>query len=163
MNKFNQLKRAYTDKYMKNGIMFLLFIISAIACIYKDNGMTGIIIGSIGLLFLLRIGWFILVSKTTEYEITSNYIKTSYGVLSKNMDTMDMTNVKDVAIRRTILDRLLGISKVFIISKDKTNPVSAVFGLMKEDCQHIFDFINENAIDTYVEVRGRKRKAIIPH
>ena len=53
-----------------------------------------------------------LETKTKVYELTTERIKISEGVLSKRTDTLELYRVKDLETRQPFLYRLVGIENV---------------------------------------------------
>ena len=60
--------------------------------------------------------------KMVYYEVTSERIEWSRGVLDRRVDNMDMFRVIDLRLRRSLLDCVLGIGTVSLITNDKTDP-----------------------------------------
>ena len=75
--------------------------------------------------------WFII---TSSYSITEDNIVYERGVFSKKTDFLELYRIKDYTIDKPFIFRLLGVSKLVLISSDKTNPQLLIEGVkVKED------------------------------
>ncbi|PKL49170.1 MAG: hypothetical protein CVV39_03395 [Planctomycetes bacterium HGW-Planctomycetes-1] len=70
------------------------------------------------LVFLLKI----IKLKSIRYRITTDRIEWSRGILSRNVDNIDMFRIVDMSMHRSFSDRLVGIGSVMLITTDKTDP-----------------------------------------
>lgn len=161
--RIRQSIKAYFWKILLNGFFALaflslgiLFLVKSPAGQSKEAWAYASPFLALSLYNLAKVGWSFLKARTSEYVFTPNFIKSHYGILNKAVDTVDVTKVKDLSLRRSFWDRMLGISKLYIVSSDKTNPVTVAFGLSKTEGQEMFDFVNLQAVDTFIEARGRK-------
>ncbi|MFN2542565.1 MAG: PH domain-containing protein [Chthoniobacterales bacterium] len=79
------------------------------------------------LLILLVVPLFIafvryLETKTKVYELTTERIKISRGILSKVTDTLELYRVKDLETRQPFLYRVVGIENVQLNTSDASSP-----------------------------------------
>jgi membrane protein YdbS with pleckstrin-like domain len=79
------------------------------------------------ILILLAVPIFIagkryLQTKCKIYELTSERLKTTEGVLSKVTDTLELYRVKDIETRQPFLYRLCGIENVQLNTSDTSSP-----------------------------------------
>ncbi len=89
----------------------------------KINMVTGYI--GLGLIFI-TIGHVIirvLQLKTIHYEVSTDRIEFTRGILNRRIDNLDMFRVMDIKLHRTLLDCLVGIGSVTLMTKDETDPV----------------------------------------
>jgi membrane protein YdbS with pleckstrin-like domain len=80
------------------------------------------------ILLLLAVPIFIagkryLQTKCTIYEVTSERLKTTEGVLSKVTDTLEFYRIKDIERRQPFLYRLCGIENVQLNTSDASSPL----------------------------------------
>jgi uncharacterized membrane protein YdbT with pleckstrin-like domain len=138
--------------------LLLLTVASLTIVMYQKGAEKPVIYSLYGLssILTLRIAWIFLVAYNTYYSIDDFFLKMETGVLNKAVDTMDLVKIKDVALKRSIVDRILGIAKVHIYSRDKTHSVAILKGLPKPIADKFFNKINYHATDSYVEYRRRK-------
>ena len=81
---------------------------------------------------IVSIGIFIIVLvvltykalnlKMTRYEVSTDRIEWSRGILDRRVDNIDMFRVVDLNLRQSVLDCLFGIGTVGLITTDKTDP-----------------------------------------
>lgn len=81
-----------------------------------------------GLLFWLVIPLFIilwqwLVVKNTKYELTTQRLKTRYGVINKKMDELELYRVRDYKFDQPIFLRLFGLGNITLKTSDQATPV----------------------------------------
>jgi uncharacterized membrane protein YdbT with pleckstrin-like domain len=80
---------------------------------------------------LLKLSWRVAVLKSHHYRITDQRIVIESGVLSRQIEEIDMRNVEDLVFRQSLLERLLGIGDVTILSADQTTARVRLVGLEK--------------------------------
>ena len=78
---------------------------------------------------LLKLSWRVAVLKSHHYRITSQRIVIESGVLSKQIEEIDMRTVEDLLFRQSLLERMLGIGDITIVSADKTTARARLVGL----------------------------------
>jgi membrane protein YdbS with pleckstrin-like domain len=82
----------------------------------------------------LLIGAFFLVSiwvrtRSSRWKLTSRRIETERGFLAKHIDTLELWRVRDVELRQSVVDRIFGVSTIFITAHDAGSPVLEVRGV----------------------------------
>jgi uncharacterized membrane protein YdbT with pleckstrin-like domain len=80
---------------------------------------------------LFKLSWRVAVLKSHHYRITDQRIVIESGVLSRQIEEIDMRNVEDLVFRQTLMERLLGIGDVTIVSADQTTGRVRLVGLEK--------------------------------
>jgi uncharacterized membrane protein YdbT with pleckstrin-like domain len=80
---------------------------------------------------LLKLSWRVAVLKSHHYRITDQRIVIESGVLSRQIEEIDMRNVEDLVYRQSLVERLLGIGDVTIVSADRTTGRVKLVGLEK--------------------------------
>lgn len=66
--------------------------------------------------------WRFLTTHSSRFEITSERIRITKGVLSKRLDEMELYRVKDSTLEQPFLLRLVGLGNLFIKTSDSTTP-----------------------------------------
>lgn len=66
--------------------------------------------------------WIWLVTHCTEYELTSQRLKASHGVLNKHLDEIELYRVRDYHLSQPLILRVFGLSNVTLISSDRSHP-----------------------------------------
>jgi membrane protein YdbS with pleckstrin-like domain len=64
----------------------------------------------------------LIQSKTIRYRISNYRIDFERGLLSKNIDSLELWHVEDVSFHQSLLDRILGVGNIKVISHDDTLP-----------------------------------------
>jgi len=59
---------------------------------------------------------------TLTFLITTRTIDVESGLLSKNIETLQLWRVRDTEFHQTMTDRLLGVSRIRVFSHDVTTP-----------------------------------------
>jgi membrane protein YdbS with pleckstrin-like domain len=82
------------------------------------------IVAGLGLAILVMLILLIKMVKLkmTRYEVSTERIEWSRGLLDRKVDTLDMFRVVDIRLRRSLLDCIFGIGTVTLITTDKTDP-----------------------------------------
>jgi uncharacterized membrane protein YdbT with pleckstrin-like domain len=62
-------------------------------------------------------------SQSNLYELTTERIKITQGMLSKKVEEIDLTRIKDIKMEQSLGQRALGIGNVEVITTDPTAPV----------------------------------------
>ena len=99
-----------------------------------------------------------LQQKLTKYRLTDLFLERTHGVINRTSDTTDLVAIRDQKLSRNLLDRVLGISRLLIISKDVTDPEMTIKGISASDAQKIVNFLRKYAFQNYTEWRISKEK-----
>jgi uncharacterized membrane protein YdbT with pleckstrin-like domain len=67
-------------------------------------------------------GWRFLSNHFSRYEITSERIRITSGVLSKRMEEMELYRVKDSTFEQPFRLRIFGLANLQIRTSDPSNP-----------------------------------------
>lgn len=108
-----------------------------------------------GATFLYAV-YVILSIKMKSYRLNHLNLAYRHGVLTTNDDPMELTVIRDQRERRSIMQRLLGLSTVIIDSQDRSHPILEVKGIEKDDAKKLMIFINNYAFRSYTDYRIKK-------
>jgi hypothetical protein len=86
----------------------------------------------------------ILMAKRIRYRISNYRIDFESGLLSSNIDTLELWHVEDLKFHQSIVDRMVGVGTITIISHDDTTPVLTLRGL--PDPRRIFEMLQQRVI-----------------
>jgi uncharacterized membrane protein YdbT with pleckstrin-like domain len=78
---------------------------------------------------LIVIGFPVLMLRSVRYRVSNYRIDFERGLISKNIDTLELWHVEDVKLHQSLLDRILGCGTITVISKDDTTPRLDLCGL----------------------------------
>ena len=70
-----------------------------------------------------------LLRRTTRYRITNYRIDVTRGLLSRNVDTLELWHVEDLRLHQSLFDRISGIGTITVMSHDDTTPNLVLIGL----------------------------------
>lgn len=82
----------------------------------------GIII-PVWLICLLPWCWKSLNTKFYNYNLTTERLKLTTGIFSRETDVLELYRVKDMAISQPFVLRLFGLSNVTLTTSDRTTPI----------------------------------------
>ena len=68
------------------------------------------------------VGVPVLLIRTVRYRISNYRIDYERGVLSKDIDTMELWHVEDLKFHQSPVDRIFGIGDITVVSHDETTP-----------------------------------------
>ncbi len=106
------------------------------------------------LLYLaIRLGWRTIQLKQTLYTVTTDRIEVKTGIISRNMDNVDMFRVQDVKLRQSILERILGIGTVLVITNDPVQDLHQLEGIGRP--KKVYEILKEAMF------HSDKRRAVI--
>jgi membrane protein YdbS with pleckstrin-like domain len=70
-----------------------------------------------------------LLSKRVRYRITNYRIDFERGLLTKNIDTMELWHVEDLHFHQSILNRIFNVGAITVLCKDETMPQLQLHGI----------------------------------
>lgn len=71
---------------------------------------------------ILVIVWQWLQVKFTQYELTTERLKTKKGVLNRRIDELELYRVKDYSMEEPLSLRIFGKANVILETSDRTDP-----------------------------------------
>lgn len=101
----------------------------------------------------------VLQQKTTLYQLNDLNLIYTRGILTRSSDSTDLVSIRDHKLTSTLHDRILGISRLKILSKDVTDPEMNLIGISKEEAQGIINFLRKYAYQNYTEMRLAQEKS----
>ena len=107
----------------------------------KYRVLAGLALGAVVILvFIIKV----IALKAVYYEVTTDRVEWSRGILDRKVDNLDMFRVIDLKMRKSLLDCMLGIGTVALITTDKTDP-NFVFRKMKNS-RALYDIIKKASL-----------------
>jgi membrane protein YdbS with pleckstrin-like domain len=92
---------------------------------------------------LFWLGYLSLQRKSLRYRITDRTIDYEMGVMSRRIETLQLWRVKDLDFRQSAFERMLGIARIYVFTKDHTDPELILEGLPAS--REIFDRLKDAA------------------
>jgi hypothetical protein len=71
----------------------------------------------------------VLYSKTIRYRITNYRIDYERGLISRDIDTLELWHVEDLHFHQSLWDRIMGVGVIHVTSLDKSLPELRLCGL----------------------------------
>jgi uncharacterized membrane protein YdbT with pleckstrin-like domain len=66
------------------------------------------------------------VTRTTLYELTTQRLRRSTGILNRKIDELELFRVKDYAMEQPLLLRMLGLGNLTLVTSDASTPTVAI-------------------------------------
>ena len=95
----------------------------------------------VGLVFLVIPS---LMVRMRRYRISNYRIDFERGLLSRNIDTLELWHVEDISFHQSLLDRILNVGDITVISHDDTTPKLVLQGL--PNARPLFDSLKQRII-----------------
>ncbi|MHC4203545.1 MAG: PH domain-containing protein [Planctomycetota bacterium] len=125
-----------------NSLLDLKLTATQAFAIARYRTLAGGAVGAIVILILLLKAFKL---KMIYYEVSSDRIEWSRGILDRRVDNVDMFRVVDLKMRRSLLDCIFGVGTVELITTDKTDPE---FEFEKvQDCRYLYDVIKKASLE----------------
>lgn len=84
----------------------------------------------------------LLILKTTSYHVTNQRLEYTHGILnSRRHDLIELASIRDIRVRRTCMDRILGIATIIMETTDVTHPI--IWLEAQHDAHALSDWLRE--------------------
>jgi uncharacterized membrane protein YdbT with pleckstrin-like domain len=87
------------------------------------------IFGGIALIGLIQSGVAYIHLRVVEYVVTTQRVRITSGIFSKDIQEIELFRVKDTMARQSFLLRLFGLGTITILSGDERNPRIILSGI----------------------------------
>lgn len=91
------------------------------------------------------------MTRSTHYEMTSQRLRITTGILNRRLDELELYRVKDYVMEEPFYLRMLGLGNLSIVTSDSTTPVVSIHAI--HDVQNVREKLR-TAVQTE---RDRKR------
>ena len=132
----------YPIENLANNVLELQLAANQALAIGRYRVLAGF---GLGILVVLILFLKALNLKMIFYEVTSDRIEFSRGILDRRVDNIDMFRVVDLKMRRSLLDCIFGIGKVELITTDKSDP-EFVFEKVRHS-RDLYDVIKKASLE----------------
>jgi uncharacterized membrane protein YdbT with pleckstrin-like domain len=102
------------------GLIFIALAIASPILHWKIPWWGDLAAVAIGIFFIFIP---IIRTKTIRYRVTNYRIDYERGLLSKDIDTLELWHVEDIRFHQSLLDRILGVGDVTVIAHDDSMPL----------------------------------------
>ena len=100
--------------------------------------IPGVLIAIAGVLpLLIGIAWAWLVRLGSEYRVFEDSVEMQSGVVSRNIDNLQLFRVRDLGLSQGVAGRILGFGDVIITSTDQSTPHVTLRGI--DDPRHVYE------------------------
>jgi len=76
-----------------------------------------------------------------RYRLTSQRFIHEHGLLTRQIDRIEVIDIDDVSYKQTLIDRFVGVGTIRIESGDRSHPVLVLKGI--DDVKHVYDLIDD--------------------
>lgn len=80
----------------------------------------------------------------THFNISTERIELETGWISRQVDHLDLFRIKDVRLRISIFDRIVGIGTVTVLSTDESTPMLNIYGIF--DSRRLYDQLKKETV-----------------
>jgi hypothetical protein len=88
--------------------------------------------------------WPVIMVRTLRYRISNYRIDYERGLLSKNIDTLELWHVEDIRYHQSLLHRILNVGQITVISHDDTTPKLIISGVPNP--RQLFETLKQRVI-----------------
>lgn len=118
------LWQGHTSQWVHFWYYFFCLLIAA-GCVVGAAFTAGLsAFGLVIPLLMWVIRWW--VTKCTSYELTTQRLKISSGILNRKLDELELFRVKDYAMDQPLFLRLLGLGNLNLVTSDASSPHVAI-------------------------------------
>lgn len=139
--------------YLLMAVVFLVIVAGAVAL--GSSAVPGSLVTGVALAALVPLAlaaWKWVVVKTTQYELTTQRLRTRRGVFNKHLDELELYRVRDYKLEQPFFLRLFGLYTVILQTSDKSNPTLVLKAIRRGD-------VLREQMRTYVE-EARQRRGV---
>ncbi|MFM7637695.1 MAG: PH domain-containing protein [Crocinitomicaceae bacterium] len=110
-----------TSWYSIGGSGIVLFLYTTIKC-YSNNWDFFFYLSLLALFFCIGFTFYhFLLLKTTKFKITSQRIEKTDGIFSRTTTNLELYRVKDLQMKRNLIQRMVGIGSVELTTSDQSD------------------------------------------
>jgi uncharacterized membrane protein YdbT with pleckstrin-like domain len=124
------------SQYLLWGAIFIVLLVLSTTVL---NSMADAPAALVALLFVAAAvpvaiaGWKWLVVANTQYELTTQRLRTRSGVLNKHLDELELYRVRDYKLEQPFFLRLFSLWIVTLTTSDKSHPLVVLRAIPRGD------------------------------
>lgn len=127
MEKEEKLLWEGSPSQWTNGLVFLLAILAVPAVVFLAQFIPEAIPLKIVIPILIGIPalvalWNYLLVRAHQFKITTERLTEQTGILTRKLNDIELYRVKDVVVEQSLTNRIVGLSRLKVISSDRSNP-----------------------------------------
>jgi uncharacterized membrane protein YdbT with pleckstrin-like domain len=101
---------------------YLFCVLLAVAAVVGALFTAGLsLVGLIIPLAMWGVRWW--MTRTTKYELTSQRLRRTSGILNRTLDELELYRVKDYSVEMPLMMRIFGLGNLRLVTSDATTPV----------------------------------------
>lgn len=145
----NTLWKGHSSQWVHFWFYFFCIIIAVASAVgaFFTAGVAALGIPIALIMWAIR--WW--VTKCTSYELTTQRLKISSGILNRRLEELELFRVKDYAMVQPLFLRLLGLGNLTMITSDISTPTIAIKAIPR------VEEVREMLRTTVQNERDRKR------
>src|SRR5262249_55930508 len=99
--------KSFTVLYVGLGVLAIIICWTGYTF---EIGLSPVVIAAVGLLpLVLGIGWTWFVKRSIEYRVYQDSVELESGLLSRNIENLQLFRVRDLKLRQSMLGRVFGV------------------------------------------------------
>jgi membrane protein YdbS with pleckstrin-like domain len=141
------------DNFWKYLILLILVTLVAAALILIPTLKEYAVVGTMGACVIAAFfGWFFyLAARHTRCLIRPTRIDTEEGILSKELNTLELFRITDMELKQGLFERVLGIGTIKLMTADDSNPELVLYQIPR--AREVYKYI-QNQIPVAAKQRG---------
>ncbi|NMC18834.1 MAG: PH domain-containing protein [Thermogutta sp.] len=109
------------------GAIFLGVVISR--WVGKPLTVWAVLMGIVVLLWVYHLLLYLYRRYTVSYRVTTYRFYSEKGLLFRSIHAMEVIDIEDISLEQNLLERLLGVGRVVLRTKDPSDPFFVIRGL----------------------------------
>lgn len=141
--------------YLLWGLVFVVLVVAGTAILKSMDQVPGLAVALLVVIAIVPLAiaaWKWLVVANTEYELTTQRLRTRRGVFNKHLDELELYRVRDYKLEHPFFLRLFSLSILILQTSDRSNPTLILKAIPRGD-------ILREEMRTYVE-EARMRRGV---
>jgi membrane protein YdbS with pleckstrin-like domain len=123
-------------------VVMLAGIVSAAYLVYAYAPLYGLAGGALFVVGLLWYGLLTLALRSRRVRITTQAIDLETGLFGKEIHTLQLWRIHDIDYEQSFGERLLGVSRIHVVSQDDEQPKVTLAGLPAS--RRLFDELKDS-------------------
>ena len=139
LQRRTSLKRFWGLYVVLGAIGVLIWVVGFYSHRVPVSRATVVLVGLVPLLIGLLYSW--LVRLSTEYRLFQESLEVQSGIISRQIENIQLFRVRDLGLAQSILNRLAGVGDIIVTSTDQSAPHYRLRGV--EDPREVYDRLRE--------------------
>lgn len=113
------------------GVIFLGVVVSR----RMEHPLTvwAVLMGIVVLLWLYHLALYLYRRYTVSYRLTTYRFFNEKGLLFRSVNSMEVIDIDDMSLEQNLLERIVGVGRVVLRTKDPSDPFFVIRGLQKPE------------------------------